>query len=147
MAVAHQASLSFTISWSLPKFASMATVMPSSHFILWCLLLLSSIFPRIRTFTLSQLFASGDQNTGVSTLASVLPKYLGLIFFNIDWFDLLAAKGLSRVFSTTTIKRYQFFGTLPSLRSSSCDHMWPLESLDHTDLCQQSDVLDFQHTV
>ena len=44
---------------------------------------------------MSRLFASGDQNTGASALASVFPKYLGLIFFKIDWFDLLAAKGLS----------------------------------------------------
>ena len=46
----HQASLSFTISWSLPKFTFIASVMPSSHFILWHPLLLSSIFPSIRDF-------------------------------------------------------------------------------------------------
>ena len=107
----------------------------------------SQSFPVLGTFTMSQLFASGDQNTGASALASVLPKYLGLIFFKIDWFDLLAAKGLSRIFSSTTIQRHQFFGTLPSLWSSSCNHTWPMESLDYTDLCRQSDVFAFQHTV
>ena len=49
---ARQASLSFTISWSLPKFMSIASVMSSRHFILWCLLLLlPSIFPNIRDFS------------------------------------------------------------------------------------------------
>ena len=71
---ARQAFLSLTISRSLPKFVSTASVMPSSHFILWCpLLLLPSIFPSIRDFPMSQLFASGDQNTGVSVSTSVLP--------------------------------------------------------------------------
>ena len=53
---------------------------------------------------MSRLSASGDQNTGASALASVFPKYLGLIFFKIDWFDLLAAKGLSRIFSAPPFK-------------------------------------------
>ena len=62
---ACRASLSLTISWSLPKFMSIASVMPSSHLILWCpLLLLSSIFPSIRDFS-NELFISDDQNTGV----------------------------------------------------------------------------------
>ena len=48
---ACQSSLPFTISWSLPKFMSIASVMPSSHLILWCPLLLPSIFPSIRNFS------------------------------------------------------------------------------------------------
>ena len=70
---ACQASLSIDNSWSLPKLMSMELVMPSSHLIL-CrpLLLLPSIFPSIRVFSNSQLFASGSQNIGV--LAPVLPK-------------------------------------------------------------------------
>ena len=60
--------------WNLPKFMFMALVMPSSHLILWRpLLLLPSIFPRIRTFSMSRLVATGDQNTGASASASVLP--------------------------------------------------------------------------
>ena len=71
---AHQASLSITNSWSLPKLMSIESVMPSNHLIL-CrpLLLLPSIFPSIRVFPVSQLFSSIGQSTGVSASASVLP--------------------------------------------------------------------------
>ena len=54
--VAHQASLSLAISWSVPKFMSIVSVMPSSHLILWCHpLLLPSIFPSIKDFSKSQM--------------------------------------------------------------------------------------------
>ena len=63
----HQASLSLTISRGLPKFTSIASVMPPSHLILWRpLLLLPSTFPASGTFPMSQLFTSDDQNTGAS---------------------------------------------------------------------------------
>ena len=73
--VACQASLSFTISWSLLKLMSIEAVMASNHLILCCpLLLLPSIFPSIRVFSkVSQFFASGSQSIGVSALASALP--------------------------------------------------------------------------
>ena len=78
----------------LLKLMSIELVMPSNHLILCCpLLLLPSIFPSIRVSSVSQLFASGGQSTGASALASVLPKYSGLISFRIDWFDLLAVQG------------------------------------------------------
>ena len=69
-----QASLSITISRSLPKPMSIESVMPSNHLIL-ChpLLLLPSIFPSLRVFPMSQLFASGGQSIGVSASTSVLP--------------------------------------------------------------------------
>ena len=71
---ARQASLSITNSQSLPKLMSIESVMPSNHLILCChLLLLPSIFPNIRSFQMSQLFASGGQSTGVSASTSVLP--------------------------------------------------------------------------
>ena len=72
--VACQASLSITNSQSLPKPMSIESVMPSNHLIL-ChpLLLLPSIFPSIRVFPVSQLFASGGQRVGVSASTSVLP--------------------------------------------------------------------------
>ena len=71
---AHQASLSFTISWSLPKLMSIELVMPSNHLILcYPLLLLPSIFPSIRVFPMSWLLASGGQSIGASASASVLP--------------------------------------------------------------------------
>ena len=84
---------------------SIRSVMPSNHLIL-CqpLLLLSSIFPRIRVFSISQFFTSGGQNIGVSASALVIPMNIQ------DWFPLgliglisLQSKGLSRVFSNTTI--------------------------------------------
>ena len=84
-------------------------------------------FPASGTFAMSQLFASDDQNTGVSVLASVLPMNTQ------DWSPLgwtgwisLLSKGLSGVFSSTTVWRHQFFGVLPSLWSSSHNHVWPL---------------------
>ena len=68
---AHQASLSITNSWNLPKLMSIESVIPSNHLIL-ChpLLLTPSIFPSIRVFSMSQLFPSGGQSIGAS--ASVL---------------------------------------------------------------------------
>ena len=80
---AHQAFLSLTISPSLPKFMSIASIMPYSHFILWRpLLLLPQSFPASGTFPMSWLFTSGDQNTGASASASVLPMSIQ------DWFPL-----------------------------------------------------------
>ena len=71
---AHQASLSITNSWSLLKLMSIELVIPPNHLILCCpLLLLSSIFPSIRSFPVSQFFASGGQRIGASVSASVLP--------------------------------------------------------------------------
>ena len=88
---ARQASLSLTISWSLPKFVSVESVMPSNHLIL-ChpLLLLPSIFPSIRVFSNESAFPFGGQSIGASASASVLPKS---ILFRIDWFDFLAFQG------------------------------------------------------
>ena len=86
-----QASLSFTISWSLLKLMSLESVMPSNHLIL-ChpLLLLTSIFPSIRVFSFRWLLASGGLSIRAST--SVLPvNYSRLISFRIDCFHLLDA--------------------------------------------------------
>ena len=92
---AHQASLSLTISQSLPKFMSIASVMPSSHLIL--ILLLPSFCPGSGTLPMSQLFTSDDQNTRVSASASVLSnEYSGLISLKIDRFGLLAVQGTLR---------------------------------------------------
>ena len=96
---AHQAFLSFTISWSLLKLTSIESVMSSNHLILChSLLLLPSIFPSIRfpsqLIPVSWLFVSGGQGTGASVSASVLPnEYSGLISLGIDWFDFLAVQG------------------------------------------------------
>ena len=85
-------------------------------------------FPASGSFPMSQLFISGCQSTGVSALASVLPMNIQ------DWFPLgwtgwisLQSKGLSRVFSSITVQKHQFFGTQLSLWSNSHIHTWPLE--------------------
>ena len=112
---AHQASLSITNSWSPPKPMSTESVMPSNHLILCRLLLLPSIFPSVMVFS-NKLFTSGGQSIGVSASASVLPMNTQ------DWSPLestgwisLQSKGLSRVFSNTTVQKHQFFGIQLSL--------------------------------
>ena len=80
-------------------------------------------FPGSETFPVSCLFASDDQNTGVSASASVLPVNIqGWSPLKLTGLISLLSKGLSGVFSSTTIGRHQFFGILPSLRSSSRNH-------------------------
>ena len=91
---ALQASLSLIISWSLPKFMSIASVMASSHLILWCpLLLLPSIFPSIRDFS-NKLAVCFRWAKYWSFSFSISPfnEYSWLISFKIDWFDLLAVQ-------------------------------------------------------
>ena len=87
---AHQASLSLTISWNLPKFMSTESVMPSNHLILCCpLLLLPSNFPTIRVFSNESTLSVRWPNYWRFSI-SPSKEYSGLISFNIDWFDLLA---------------------------------------------------------
>ena len=92
---ARQVSLSFTISQGLLKLMSTESVMPSNHAV-FChpLLLLPSIFPSIRAFLMSWLFASG-RSKYLSFSFSISPpnEYSGLISFRTDWFDLLAFQG------------------------------------------------------
>ena len=127
--VACQAFLSITNSGSLLRLTSIESVIPSNHLIL-CqpLLLLPSIFPSIRSFPTSQFFASGGQSIGVSASASVLPMNIQ-DWFPLGWTDwiFLQSKGLSRVFSNTTVQKHQFFGLQLSSQSNSHIHAWPLE--------------------
>ena len=77
-------------------------------------------FPASGTFPVSKLFASDDQNTGVSASASLLPVIIqGWFPLRLIYFISLLSKELAQVFSSTTVQRHQFFGTLPSLLSSS----------------------------
>ena len=126
---ARQASLSITNSQSSLKLTSIESVMPSSHLILGRpLLLLPPIPPSIRVFPMSQLFAWGGQSTGVSALASFLPKkFQG--WSPLEWtgWISLQSKGLSRVFSNTTVQKHQFFRAQLSLQSNSHIHTWPQE--------------------
>ena len=112
--VAHQASLSITNYWNLPKLISIESVMPSNHLILcYPLLLPPSIFPSIGVFSkesVKQLTDFGHQSIGVSASMSVLPVNTQ------DWspwgwtgWISLQSKGLSRVFFNTTVQKHQFF--------------------------------------
>ena len=118
---AHQASPSITNFQSLLKLMSTESMMPSNHLILCRPLLLSlQSFPASVSFQMSQLFTSGSQSIGASASASVFP-------INIQgWFPLgltglisLQSKGLSRVFSNTTVQKHHLFGVQLSLWSNS----------------------------
>ena len=92
--VAHQASLSFTISWSSLKLMSIESLMLSNHLILCCLLLSLSIFPSIRVFSNETVLHIGwPKYWSFSFSNSPSSEYSGLISFRIDWFDLLAVQG------------------------------------------------------
>ena len=113
---AHKAFLSFTISWSLLKLM----FIESNYLVLFCSCL--QFFPASGSFLMSQ-FQSIEAST------SVLPMNIQ------DWFPLgltglisLQSKGLSVVFSSTTIQKHQFFSAQPSLWSNSHIHTWPLEN-------------------
>ena len=126
---ACQASLSFIISQSLLKFISIESVKLSKYYPLlptspfaFCLSQHQGFFP------MSQLFPSGGQSIGASATASVLPMNIQ------DWFLLgltglisLLSKGLSRVFSSTIVRKHQFFSVQPSWWSSEHIHIWLLE--------------------
>ena len=121
---ARQASLSINNSRSLLKLMSMELVMPSN--ISSSIIPFSHLqsFPASGSFPVSQFFASGGQRIGVSASASVLPMNIQ------DWSPLgwtgwvsLQSKGLSRVFSKTTVQRHQFGAQLSSY-SNSHIHIW-----------------------
>ena len=107
-------------------------------------------FPASGTFPVSQLFISGDQNTGASASASILPMSIQVFFFSplqIDWFDLLAVQGTLR-----SLLQFEGINSLVlcllygSTLTTICDH-WEDYSLDYMDLCWQGNVSAFQHTV
>ena len=115
---ARQASLSITNSRSSLKLMSIKSVMPSSHLILCCpLLLLPSIPPSIRVFS------------NESTLRMRWPKYWSFSFSIIPSKEIpglisLQSKGLSEVFSNTTVQKHQFFSAQLSSQSNSHIHTW-----------------------
>ena len=102
--------------------------------------------PASESFPMSQLFASGGQSTGASASASVLPMNIQ------DWFLLgltgwisLQSKGLSRVFSNTTVQKHRFLALsfLHSPTLTSIHDHWKNHNLEYTDLCWQSNVSAF----
>ena len=121
---AHQASLSITNSQSPPKPMSIVSVMPSNHLIL-CrpLPLLPSIFPSIRVFSNeSVLHIRWPKYWIFSFNISPSNEYSRLISLGrMGWIS-LQSKGLSRVFSNTTVQKHQFFGAQLSLQSNSHIH-------------------------
>ena len=124
---ACQASLSFTVSWSLLKFMSVESVMLSAHLISATLFSFGlQSFPASGPFPVSQLFASGGQSFGA--LASVLAVNIqGWLPLGLTTLISLLSKGLSRVFSSTTIQKHLFSGAQPSLWSTSHILTWLLE--------------------
>ena len=137
------AKLSLTLcdpmNWSMPDFPVLyhfsefaqlmfiESVMPSNHLILCHPLLLPSIIPQIRIFQMSQFVEAGSQSIEVSASTSVLPMNIQDWFHPgwTGWISLLS-KGLSKVFSNTTVQKYQFLA-LSFLYSSTHIHTWPLE--------------------
>ena len=144
---ACQASLSITNCQSLLKLHWVA-IQPSHP--LSSLLLLPQSFPASGSFPVSQLFASGGQSIGVSASALVLPMNIQ------DWFPLgltslisLQSKGLSRVFSSTKVRRHQFSGIQPFFISQlfhpymTTGKKIYIYNLDSMDLCIQCNVSAF----
>ena len=113
---AHQASLSFTISWNLLRLMPIELMMPSNHLFLFLpLLLLPSILPSISVFSNKSLFTSGGQIVGASASTSALPMNIQG-WFPLGWTGLISllSKRLSSVFLSTTVQKHQFFsGQLP----------------------------------
>ena len=106
------ASLFITSPWSLLNIMSIELVMPSNHLI-FCrsLLLPPSIFPSIRVFSNeSALCIRWPKYWSLSFSISPFNEYSGLISFRMDCWISLQSKGLSRVFSNTTVQKHQFFG-------------------------------------
>ena len=100
-------------------------------------------FSASESFLMSQFFASGGQSIGASASASVLPMNIQ------DWFTLgltdwifLHYRGLSRVFSNTTVKKHQLFVTQPALWSNSHIHTWQLETIALTTWTCVGKVID-----
>ena len=119
---ACQASLSITNSWSSLKLMSIKSVMPSNHLIL-ChpLLLLPPIFPSIRVFS-NKLALCIRWPEYWSFSFNTSSSNSGLISFRMDCWISLQSKGLSRVFSNTTVQKHQFFRAQPSSQSNSHIH-------------------------
>ena len=128
---AHQATLPMTISRSLLKLLSIESVIFNCRYFK-CNDCLQS-FPASGSFLMSQFFTSGGQSIGASASSSVLPMNtqgwfpLGLTGLTSLGLISLQFKGLSRVFSNTTVQKHQFFSAQLSSQSNCHIHTWPLE--------------------
>ena len=141
----HQASQSFTVSWSLLKFMSIESMMLSNHLIL-CrpLLLLPSIFPSIRIFS-NELALCIKEPKCWSFGISFSNEYSKLISFRINWFDLLAVQGTLKSLLQHHSKASVFHSSRlpygPTL--TSVHDYWKNHSFDYMALCPQSDISAF----
>ena len=126
---ARQASLSITNSWSSFKLTSIDSVMPSSHLILCCpLLLLPPILPSIRVFFSELSLHMRWPKYWSFNFSIILSKeHPGLISFRMDWLDLLAVQGTLKSLLQHHSSNHQFFSTQLSSQSNSHIHTWPLE--------------------
>ena len=109
-----------TISYSVDPFSSHLQSVPTSG-----------------SFPMSQFLTSWQKYWSFSFNISPSNEYSGMISFRIDWLDLLAVQGISRVFSNTTVQKHQFFGVQlygPTL--TSIHDYWESHSFDQMDLCQ-----------
>ena len=151
----HCSTPGFPVHHQLPELAQTCPLRQGCHWTISssvipfssCLL----SFPASGSFLMSQFFASGGQSIGASASASALPVNIQ------NWFPLgltglisLRSKGLSRVFSNTTVQKHQFFSAQLSLWSNShgptltsIHDYWKNHSFDYTDLCWQSNVFAF----
>ena len=129
---ARQASLSITNFWTLLKLMSIESVMPSNHLNLCCpLLLLLSIFPSVRVFSSESVVHIRWPNYwSFSFSISPSNEYSGLISIRRTGWISLHSKGLSRVFSNTTVQKHQFFSFLYSPTLTSIHYYWKNHSFD-----------------
>ena len=125
---ARQASLSIANSRSLLKLMSIELVMPSNHLIL-ChpLLLLPSIFPNLRVFSYESALHIRWPKYWNFSFSCPSNEYLALIFFRIDWFDLLAVQGTLKSLLQHHSSKASFFSIQLSSWSNSHIHTWLLE--------------------
>ena len=142
---ACQAPLSSTISWSLLKFTFIGR---------WCDLGISSSttplsfclqsVPASGSFSMSRLFASAGQSIGASVTDFPMNIY-GWYTLGLTGLISLLCKGLSKVFSSTVVRKHQFFSAQPSLWSNShiIPNYWKNHSFDYMDFCWHSDVSAF----
>ena len=128
---AHQASLSITNSQSLLKLMSIELVIhPAISSPVIPFPSCPQSFPATQSFQMSQLFALGGQSIGVSASTSVLPMNIqGWFPSGLTGLISLVSKGLSRVFSSSTVRKQQFFSIQPSSWFNSRNHIWLLEML------------------
>ena len=114
----------YSLEGLMLKLMSIDSVMPSNYLILcFPFLQLPSIFLSMRVFSNeSALHIRWPEQWNFSFSISPSNEYSALIYFRIDWFDLLAIQGTSRVFSNTTVQKHHFFSAQPSLQSNSYIH-------------------------